>query len=84
MVRADAQRTQYQNKQIALQILQSKLKHSALEKSHLAINTTRANQIGSGMRGDKIRTYRERDNIMIDHRTDKKFQLSLFKQGLSQ
>jgi len=31
----------------------------------------RKNQVGSGMRGDKIRTYRLQDNRVSDHRTNK-------------
>ena len=28
-------------------------------------------QVGTGMRGDKIRTYRFQDDVVKDHRTDK-------------
>lgn len=31
----------------------------------------RKQQVGSGMRGDKIRTYRFQDDVVKDHRTDK-------------
>jgi peptide chain release factor 1 len=81
MVRAETERSQYQNKQIALQILKSKLKAIALENGHVTTNELRARQIGSGMRGDKIRTYRERDNLVIDHRTNRKFRLDSFVNG---
>ena len=47
----------------------------------MAQNTERASQIGSGMRGDKIRTYREQDGIVIDHRSMKKAPLKLILQG---
>ena len=36
-----------------------------------AIACDRKQQVGSGMRGDKIRTYRFQDDVVKDHRTDK-------------
>lgn len=33
------------------------------------------------MRGDKIRTYRERDDIATDHRTEQKVKLSFVLRG---
>ena len=41
----------------------------------------RKSQVGSGMRGDKVRTYREQDGIVIDHRNDAKASLRLIEQG---
>lgn len=37
--------------------------------NHIA--STRKNQVGSGMRGDKIRTYRFQDDRVQDHITEK-------------
>lgn len=34
--------------------------------------TIRKQQVGSGQRGDKIRTYRFQDGNVLDHRTNKK------------
>ncbi len=36
-----------------------------------SVSTIRKEQVGSGMRGDKIRTYRFQDDIVKDHNTDK-------------
>lgn len=36
-----------------------------------ALSIDRKQQVGSGMRGDKIRTYRFQDDIVKDHNTDK-------------
>jgi len=41
----------------------------------------RKSQMGSGMRGDKVRTYRFQDNIATDHRTAKKVPLSKIMEG---
>jgi len=32
----------------------------------------RRQQVGSGMRGDKVRTYRLQDDMVTDHRTDRR------------
>lgn len=34
---------------------------------HAERNSTRAAQVGSGMRGDKRRTYRFQDDAVVDH-----------------
>lgn len=35
-------------------------------------NSIRSDQVGSGMRGDKIRTYRFQDDVVQDHQTGKR------------
>jgi peptide chain release factor 1 len=41
------------------------------EKENEKENGKRKSMIGSGMRADKIRTYRFQDDQVIDHRSDK-------------
>lgn len=38
-------------------------------------------QVGSGMRGDKIRTYRLQDDTVVDHRSGKRISWKLFERG---
>lgn len=38
---------------------------------NVEIAVDRKQQVGSGMRGDKIRTYRFQDDVVKDHLTDK-------------
>ena len=45
------------------------------------IAETRKDQVGSGMRGDKIRTIRFTDDIITDHRTNKKMSATMFMKG---
>ncbi len=68
-VRSESERSQYRNKQLALQLLTSRLKmvEEAGKKGELA--NLRKNQVGSGMRGDKRRTIRIKDGTVTDHIT---------------
>lgn len=45
------------------------------------ISSTVKNQVGSGMRGDKIRTYRFQDDIVVDHLTGKKTSTKKIMKG---
>lgn len=45
------------------------------------LNFTRKNQVGSGMRGDKIRTIRFQDNTVLDHRTNKRMTADMYMKG---
>ncbi len=48
---------------------------------HQAQNDIRASQIGSGMRGDKRRTYRFQDDSIHDHETGRKASCRQFMRG---
>jgi peptide chain release factor 1 len=50
-----------------------------LYNSNIASN--RKQQVGSGMRGDKIRTYRFQDDVVQDHRTGKTAQTKKVLNG---
>lgn len=74
-------RTQSQNKKLALERLR-KLYYNRAESLNTGhTNLDRRNQIGSGMRGDKIRTYREQDDLVIDHTLGVKTNLTKLKKG---
>jgi protein subunit release factor A len=44
-------------------------------------DVVRRQQIGSGMRGDKRRTYRFQDDVVVDHVTGKSMQASKVMRG---
>ena len=46
-----------------------------------SVNITRADQIGSGERGDKRRTYRFQEGIVKDHVTGKSAKISHVMKG---
>jgi peptide chain release factor 1 len=65
----------------AMQELIKRLQSDAKYRSIVAQSIERKKQMGSGMRGDKVRTYRFQDNIATDHRTEKKVPLSKVMDG---
>lgn len=73
-VRIDG-RSQHQNKRKAFGILEERLTLSANAEEAARVSKMKAEQAGSGMRGDKVRTYREQDDTVSDHRTEKKARL---------
>lgn len=73
-VRIDG-RSQHQNKRKAFGILEERLSATAQAEEALRVAKMKAEQAGSGMRGDKVRTYREQDDTVSDHRTEKKARL---------
>ena len=65
-------RDQYQNKQLALQILAAKvaeMKREAIAQEH---NRAKVEQLGFGTRSGKSRTYNFVNGFAIDHRTGRK------------
>lgn len=79
-VRVDM-RSQFQSRSMAVRILTAKLYSEDLETSKNTKDKTRREQVGSGMRGDKVRTYRTQDDRVTDHRTGKVWKLSKWVRG---
>ncbi|MBI5356898.1 PCRF domain-containing protein [Candidatus Collierbacteria bacterium] len=65
------ERTQQQNKSIALELLRSKLWEMEQEKTLKTLGQQRIAAIGRGMRAEKIRTYNFPQNRVTDHRINK-------------
>jgi peptide chain release factor 1 len=81
MVRCETSRSQHQNKYSALELLATRLLAQQKTGVHAGYNNIRRDQIGSGERGDKIRTIRFQDNIVIDHASGQKWDLSAYLKG---
>lgn len=64
-----------------MEILASRLEALQQDQTHQKLNGSRKDQVGSGQRGDKIKTYRVRDNQVVDHRTGKKTPLDRWLSG---
>ena len=62
-------------------LLRSKLYELELEKQQKEIYSARKNQVGTGARSEKIRTYNWKDSRCTDHRLGQNFPLQLFLSG---
>ncbi|MCS7183882.1 MAG: PCRF domain-containing protein [Patescibacteria group bacterium] len=71
IVSCQSERTQQRNKEIALQILKSKLWQIEQEQINSKLINERRKQIGSQERSEKIRTYNFVQNRITDHRLGK-------------
>lgn len=76
-----ATRSQHDNRRTARAVLESRVAAHYNQIKYGALSKLRKDQVGSGMRGDKIRTYRERDDVATDHRNEKKVKLSFILRG---
>ena len=81
LVRCESERSQHQNKEQAMRVLEQKLYQLKNFEVCSKINNARKNQVGSGMRGDKIRTIRVRDDQVINHPNNKKTSYKRYSKG---
>lgn len=66
-IRVDGGRSQHINRQTAMQVLRARLRDAQRSAALGSRNADRRAQVGSGMRGDKVRTVAlQRDNV-TDH-----------------
>lgn len=74
-------RSQHQSLTMALRILTARLGDAERQRAKSERDRERRQQVGSGMRGDKIRTYRTQDDRVTDHRTQATFPLAPWLRG---
>jgi peptide chain release factor 1 len=76
------ERSQHKNKEKALRLLKAKILEVEQQKKQAAIASTRAQQVGSGDRSERIRTYNFPQNRVTDHRINlTKYNLDQIMEG---
>lgn len=68
VVYCQEERSQHKNKDKAMRLLKAKIAEIELQKQQAAIASSRAMQVGSGDRSERIRTYNFPQNRITDHR----------------
>lgn len=84
VVECQDERSQYKNKDRAMQILRSKLYEAEQAKQAAAVAAERRSQIGSGDRSERVRTYNFPQNRVTDHRLsgdNKNFNIAAVMNG---
>lgn len=84
VVECQDERSQYKNKDRAMQILRSKLYEEEQAKQAAAVAAERKSQIGSGDRSERVRTYNFPQNRVTDHRLtgdNKNFNITAIMNG---
>lgn len=78
VVYCQEERSQHKNKDKAMRLLKARMAEVELEKKRKAIADARSEQVGSGDRSERIRTYNFPQNRVTDHR------INLTKYNLDQ
>ena len=68
VVECQQERSQFQNRDRAMQILRSRLYEEKVREQEEAVTAERRSQGGTGMRNERIRTYNFPENRVSDHR----------------
>ena len=79
-VRIDG-RSREQNRKTAMEILRARLAEARRTEREDARNRERAAKVGSGMRGDKVRTIRVAADQVVDHRRGKRTSYKRYARG---
>ena len=80
-VRMQDTKSQAQNREKAWKLLRARLFEAQKAKVDAERAEKRNSMIGSGSRAEKIRTYRFKDNLIVDHRISGNYNLSDIMAG---
>jgi peptide chain release factor 1 len=74
-------KSQAQNREKAWRLLKARIYQRQLEEERARQAAERADQIGSGGRAERIRTYRWKESIAVDHRVGESYPLTGTMEG---
>jgi peptide chain release factor 1 len=81
VVHCESERSRLQNRSIALAQLRARLFAVRTSKEQEERGAERRAQVGSGMRGDKRRTIRCQEGVVVDHPTGRTMRLREYLRG---
>jgi peptide chain release factor 1 len=82
VVSCQDERSQHKNKAKAMKILQSRILAVQIEEQDAKMSAERKQQVGTGMRAEKVRTYNFPQNRVTDHQADVTLKnLDMFMEG---
>ena len=81
VIRYESERSQSQNLRVARALLAARLQQQLDAKAQTIRHNIRKDQVGTGMRGDKRRTIRVRDDRVHDHLTGRKMSVKQYLRG---
>jgi peptide chain release factor 1 len=80
-VRMQETRSQLQNREKAWRLLRARVHERRLAEAAAKRGEQRRSMIGGGERAEKIRTYRWKENVAVDHRVERSFNLQRLLAG---
>ena len=80
-VRMQETRSQTQNREKAWRLLRARVHERRQQEAAAKRSAERRSMIGSGARAEKIRTYRFKESIAVDHRVERSFALAPLLAG---
>ncbi len=70
VVACQEERSQHKNKEKAMKMLKSRILAAQVEKKEAELSKARKEQVGTGMRSEKVRTYNYPQNRITDHQIE--------------
>ena len=80
-VRMQETKSQASNREKAWRLLRTRVYEIELKRQRAEEAAARSEQIGTGGRAERIRTYRYKDNMAVDHRVNESFPLQTMLAG---